>query len=74
MLAGHDSTASSLSWLFFDLAKNPEDQRKIREEIATIRSQSQTPDALSVSDLDAMTYTNAVIKARPNVCSIAFML
>lgn len=65
MLAGHDSTASSLSWLFLDLARNLVDQQRIREEITAIRAQSQTPDELSVTDLDAMTYTNAVIKVIP---------
>ena len=62
MLAGHDSTASSLSWLFLDLARHPKDQQRIREEIASIREKSLTPEALSASDLDAMTFTNAVIK------------
>jgi Cytochrome P450 len=67
MLAGHDSTASSLSWLFLDLARNPEDQQRIREEIAAIRERSLTPEALSIADFDAMTFTNAVIKVKPSI-------
>jgi cytochrome P450 len=67
MLAGHDSTASSLSWLFLDLARNPKDQQRIRDEIASIREKSLTPEALSTADLDAMSFTNAVIKVKPNI-------
>ena len=62
MLAGHDSTAMSLSWLLYDLARNPEDQKRVREEVARIKAQSANPDCLGVVDFDSMTYTNAVIR------------
>jgi cytochrome P450 len=62
MLAGHDSTAMSLSWLLYDLARNPEDQKRVREEVARVKVQSANPDCLSVADFDGMTYTNAVIR------------
>ena len=62
MLAGHDSTAMSLSWLFYDLARNPEDQKRVREEVTRVRAHSSDPDCLGVVDFDSMTYTNAVIR------------
>lgn len=64
MLAGHDSTAMSLSWLLYDLALHPDDQIRVREEIRNVKSQSLTPDCLGVVDFESMTYTNAVIRVR----------
>ena len=64
MLAGHDSTAMSLSWLLYDLARHPEDQKRVREEVARVKAQSVTPDCLGIADFDGMTYTNAVIRVR----------
>jgi cytochrome P450 len=33
LVAGHDTTAYSLAWLFLELAKNKEQQRKLRSEL-----------------------------------------
>jgi cytochrome P450 len=33
MFEGHDSTASTLSWCLYNLAKHPEYQERCREEI-----------------------------------------
>ncbi|KAF8900292.1 cytochrome P450 [Gymnopilus junonius] len=74
MLAGHDSTAMSLSWLLYDLARNPEDQKRVREEVLAMKAQSPTPDCLGVNDFEAMTFTNAVIKETLRLHPIAFML
>jgi len=62
MLAGHDSTAMSLSWLLYDLARNSEDQKRVREEVTRVKAQCSNPDCLGVADFDSMTYTNAVIR------------
>ena len=64
MLAGHDTVASSLSWMLFDLARHPEDQRRIRAEIASFRAKTGGIGALTATDLDAMTFTTAAIKVR----------
>lgn len=33
LLAGRDTTASTLSWVFYELARNPEAVKRLREEI-----------------------------------------
>ncbi|KAI0785740.1 cytochrome P450 [Abortiporus biennis] len=64
MLAGHETTTNSLSWAFLELAKNPAIQKRLRDEVhameATIHSRGQSEFA--VSDIEAMPYTQAVIK------------
>ncbi len=36
LFAGHDTTASSLSWILYAMAKYPEHQRKVQEELDEI--------------------------------------
>lgn len=36
MIGGHDSTASGLQFLFYNLALNPEHQQKCREEVMKV--------------------------------------
>jgi hypothetical protein len=50
-----------MSWFFFEVAKHPESQQRIREEIAAVRARS-TSDEYSAADLDSMTYTQAALK------------
>uniref|UniRef100_A0A8C3FSB3 Cytochrome P450 n=1 Tax=Chrysemys picta bellii TaxID=8478 RepID=A0A8C3FSB3_CHRPI len=51
MFAGHDTTASGISWLLYCLALHPEHQQRCREEITEI-----------LGDRDTMTYTTMCIK------------
>ncbi|KAG9049021.1 hypothetical protein FS837_011400 [Tulasnella sp. UAMH 9824] len=57
VIAGHDTTSSSTSWTLYALAKNPEIQRKLREELLAFPHDSPTLD-----DLNNMTYLDWVIK------------
>lgn len=43
LLAGRDTTASTLSWTFYELARHPEIVRKLREEIIETVGLKRTP-------------------------------
>ncbi|PIL24888.1 cytochrome P450 [Ganoderma sinense ZZ0214-1] len=64
LLAGHETTASVLTWLLYELARHPEYQQKMRDEVRAIRARvAERGDAdFSVADLDAMTYCFAAMK------------
>ncbi|KAM6172006.1 cytochrome P450 4X1-like [Erethizon dorsatum] len=59
MLAGHDASAASLSWLLYCLALHPEHQERCREEI---RSTLGEGSSIRWDQLDAMSYTTMCIK------------
>ncbi|THH16717.1 hypothetical protein EW146_g3968 [Bondarzewia mesenterica] len=64
MLAGHDTTSTTLTWLLWELGKDTVYQNKIRDEIKAARAQAITrgDEDLSMSDLEGMTYMQAAIK------------
>jgi len=64
LVAGHDTTASSLTWLLYELSKHPEDQQRIRDEIKAARAnvEARGDNDLLPSDFNNMDFTNAVIK------------
>ena len=64
ILAGHETTAATLNWIFYELAKNPEFQEKLRTEIALKRAEVQARgDAdFTMDDLESMPYLQATIK------------
>ncbi|KAG7453207.1 cytochrome P450 [Guyanagaster necrorhizus] len=60
VLAGHDTTANTMAWLLYELSRHPDDQAKIREEIAIAKANA--PRSLTSSDYDSMPWLNATIK------------
>ena len=57
-IAGHETTANTLSWLWYLLAQHPDVVAKIEAELAEVlNGRSPTPD-----DFPQLTYTNQVIK------------
>lgn len=64
ILAGHETTSSSMNWLFWELAKHPDYQEKMREEISAIRSKvvARGDIEFKMEDYDSMTYTLAAMK------------
>lgn len=53
LLAGRDTTASTLSWTFYELARAPEITRKLREEIIQQVGLDRAP---TYDDLKSMKY------------------
>ncbi len=65
-LAGHDTTANTLTWLFWELAKVPEYQEKMRAEVAEFRKAvvDRGDEDFNIDDLNAMKYCLAAIRVR----------
>jgi len=65
LLAGHETSATSLCWVLFELARHPDVQSRLRKEIrdteAAIHARGGGSD-FTASDLDGMPYLNAVLK------------
>jgi cytochrome P450 len=59
VMAGHDTTAHSLTMIVYTLAHHPECQQKIREEVDAIIDDDES---ITASDLGKLTYTSAAIR------------
>ncbi|KAN0138914.1 cytochrome P450 [Lactarius tabidus] len=73
LLAGHDTSANSLTWFFWELAKHPESAREIREEIAAVRARIGARD-FSISDLEGMSTMLAALKESMRLHPIVWQL
>lgn len=76
LLAGHETTASSMTWLLYELARHPEYQQKMRDEVHAVRARvaERGDDDFSVVDLDSMTYCLAAMKEVLRLHPIVYML
>lgn len=63
LMAGRDTTASALSWAFFELARHPEITRKLRAEIIDTVGLDTAP---TYQDLKGMKYLQV---SEPGVAS-----
>ncbi|KAL8164626.1 UNVERIFIED_CONTAM: hypothetical protein K2H54_054371 [Gekko kuhli] len=61
MFEGHDTTASGLSWLLYNLARHPEYQDQCREEIQDLLRDRKTEE-IEWGDLSQMPFTTMCIK------------
>ena len=59
--AGQGTTTTTLAWYLYAIAKHPEAQARIREEIALVRARADGEE-LTVADLDSMVFTLATLK------------
>ncbi|KAF5385861.1 hypothetical protein D9615_002355 [Tricholomella constricta] len=63
LLAGHETSATSLCWVLLELTRHSEIQERLRAEIrATESSTGRNVSAFTASDLDGMPYLAAVLK------------
>ena len=70
MLAGHETTASTLNWVLYELSRHPEFQKAVRGEIKATRAEAalRGDGELSVADLDSMKCMHALIKVCHHAC------
>ena len=63
-LAGHETTSSTLTFLFYELSRNQEYQARMREEIRSVRAQitARGGNEFTIEDLDLLTLTMNAIK------------
>ena len=57
LIAGHETTSAALAWTLFGLSANMEAQRKLREELLTLNTDSPTMD-----DLKTLKYLDMVVR------------
>jgi cytochrome P450 len=66
MLAGHETTANTLSWTLLELCKYPEYQKKLRSEIraSEVKIRERGDADFTWKDYESMPYLMSVIKVR----------
>ncbi|KAI1334015.1 cytochrome P450 [Xylariaceae sp. FL0016] len=60
LAAGHETTASSMTWAIYMLARFPEVQEKLRQEVREKLPSIDSDSEISSLDIDHMPYLNAV--------------
>lgn len=74
LLAGHETTANTISWGLLELAKQPKMQSRLREEIweteAAVHARGDVD--FTIADFDAMPYTTAVMKEVLRFCCVVY--
>ncbi|KAI0745013.1 cytochrome P450 [Earliella scabrosa] len=71
-VAGHETTATTLTFLAYELARHPEYQRRMRDEIlaARARLEARGDPEFTMDDLDSLTLTMNAIKETLRMHSI----
>lgn len=66
ILAGHETTASTTTWLLYELARHPEFQEKMRAEVVLKRAEvsARGDSEFTMEDLESMSYLQAALKVR----------
>jgi cytochrome P450 len=68
-LAGHETTANTLSWTWFELARRPDVRERFEAELATVLGgRSPTPE-----DLRSLPFTNAIVDETLRMYPAAWM-
>ncbi|EEB93186.1 hypothetical protein MPER_08198, partial [Moniliophthora perniciosa FA553] len=61
ILAGHETSGNTLTWLFYELARHPADQERLLNEITHAKNENGDQD-FTANDFESMPFLNAVIK------------
>lgn len=61
LAAGHETTASALTWATYLLCKHPDAQQRLREEIRASLPSLESDESISALDIDKLPYLNAVL-------------
>lgn len=61
ILAGHETSGNTLTWLFYELARHPADQERLLDEIKHAKKQNGG-QYFTANDFESMPFLNAVIK------------
>jgi cytochrome P450 len=70
LLAGHDTTAGTLAWLWYLLARHPEEEARVADEVERVL-QGRRPTA---HDLPQLRYTEMVVKETLRLYPQAYVL
>lgn len=63
LAAGEDTTSITMAFLLYELARHPEDQERVREEISVMyATKLQNGGSFKAKDYDDLPFLNAVIK------------
>jgi cytochrome P450 len=57
VVAGHETTASGLNWIWYLISQHPEVEKRLHAELDTVPDES----AASLSQMESLTYTHQVI-------------
>jgi cytochrome P450 len=63
LAAGHETTASAMSWAIYCLCKHPSTQQRLRSELrSSLPALSDPTASISSTDIDRLPYLNAVLQ------------
>jgi len=62
LAAGHEASALALGWTLLELSKNPETQRKLRDEIRANLPSPGSGESITADQVDHLPYLEAVVK------------
>ncbi|KAI2471041.1 cytochrome P450 [Annulohypoxylon bovei var. microspora] len=60
LAAGHETTATAMTWAIYMLSKNPEIQKKLRAEVREHLAPIDSDQPVNSQDIDQLPYLNAV--------------
>lgn len=61
LAAGHETTASAMSWAAYLLCKYPDVQKRLREEVRAALPSVTSTESINSQDIDKLPYLNAVL-------------